>query len=174
MTDRAKPLLWAVLAGGLILVFGPGAVAGAQTNAPAPASVAPATPVANASTAPAKTIRVQVLGAVLRPGYVDVADGDRLSVALARAGVAVETRADLRRIVLVRANPENGKPAPIYQIDVYQALRRGDQRFDPILHADDKIYVPESRTPGLSPLQIADATFEAVAPQSTEMQTLQE
>jgi hypothetical protein len=137
MTVRAKRLLVAELAAGLILVLGPRAVAGAQTNGPAPASVAPATPVPNASTAPAKTIRVQVLGAVSHPGNIDVSEGDRLSVALARAGVAAETRADLRRVILVRANPETGKPAPSYQIDVYQALRRGDQRFDPILRADD-------------------------------------
>ena len=155
MTDRAKRLLAAELAAGLILVLGCGAVAGAQTNGPAPASAAPATPVPDASTAPAKTIRVQVLGSVSHPGNIVVSEGDRLTVALARAGVAVETRADLSRVVLVRANPENGKPAPSYQIDVYQALRRADQRFDPILRADDKIYVPELRAPVRPPLQIA-------------------
>lgn len=147
MMDRAKRLFVAELAAGLILVLGAGALAGAQTNAPAPAP--------DASSAPAKTIRVQVLGAVLNPGSITLSEGDRLLLALARAGGPVSMRADLSRVILVRANPETGKPAPGYVIDVFQALRRGDQRFDPILRADDKIFVPELRATMRPPAEVA-------------------
>jgi polysaccharide export outer membrane protein len=93
----------------------------------------------------AETIRVQVLGAVTRPGNVEVNEGDRLSMALARAGAEAQARPDLNRVYLTRVDPATGKTLPSYQIDLYQALQKGDQRYDPILRKDDKIYVPEAR-----------------------------
>ncbi|MDQ6926486.1 MAG: SLBB domain-containing protein [Candidatus Eremiobacteraeota bacterium] len=145
-----------------VLPFAPW-VAQAQSNPPASAPAAPATPTAEngatSSAVPAKTIRVQVLGTVSRPGNVDLKDGDRLLTALTRAGIAAPLRPDLSRIVLVRVDPVTGK-TPSYVIDVYQVLRHGDQRYDPILRADDKIYVPEARPMFRAPLQIA--TFEEV------------
>jgi polysaccharide export outer membrane protein len=100
----------------------------------------------------AETIRVQVLGAVSRPGNVEVNEGDRLSMALARAGTEAATRPDLNRVYLTRINPETGKTLPSYEINLFQALQRGDQRYDPILQKDDKIYVPEARS--VSPAMI--------------------
>jgi len=99
----------------------------------------------------AETIRVQVLGAVTRPGNVEVNEGDRLSMALARAGAEAAAKPDLNRVYLTRVDPATGKTMPSYQIDLYQALQKGDQRYDPILRKDDKIYVPEARTisPGM-------------------------
>ena len=92
----------------------------------------------------AETIRVQVLGAVSRPGNVEVNEGDRLSMALARAGAEASVKPDLNHIYLTRVDPATGKTTPSYMIDLYQALKHGDQRFDPILRKDDKIYVPEA------------------------------
>ncbi len=92
------------------------------------------------------TIRVQVLGAVSRPGNVEVAAGDRLTMALARAGAEASARSDLNRVYLTRTDPATGKTTPSYEINVYQALQKGDQRYDPILRKDDKIYVPEARS----------------------------
>jgi protein involved in polysaccharide export with SLBB domain len=99
----------------------------------------------------AETFRVQVLGAVTRPGNVDINVGDRLSMALARAGAEASQKPDLNRVYLTRVDPDTGKTLPSYEINVYQALQRGDQRFDPILRKDDKIYVPEARSisPGM-------------------------
>jgi polysaccharide biosynthesis/export protein len=94
----------------------------------------------------AETIRVQVLGAVSRPGNVEVNEGDRLSMALARAGAEASVKPDLNRVYLTRVDPATGKTLPSYQIDLYQALQKGDQRYDPILRKDDKIYVPEARS----------------------------
>ncbi|HYW54493.1 MAG TPA: polysaccharide biosynthesis/export family protein [Dongiaceae bacterium] len=93
----------------------------------------------------AETIRVQVLGAVTRPGNVEVNEGDRLSMALARAGTEASAKPDLNRVYLTRVDPVTGKTNTSFQIDLYQALMKGDQRYDPILRKDDKIYVPEAR-----------------------------
>ena len=128
-----------------VLPFAP-CIAQAQSNA--------ADDGAPAAAAPAKTIRVQVLGAVERPGNIDLKDGDRLLTALARAGAAATVKPDLSRVFLMRADPATGK-ASNYMIDVYRALRQGDQRYDPILRADDKIYVPEARSALHVPIQIA-------------------
>jgi protein involved in polysaccharide export with SLBB domain len=128
-----------------VLLFAP-CIAQAQSNAPDDG--------APAAAAPAKTIRVQVLGAVERPGNIDLKDGDRLLAALARAGAAATIKSDLSRVFLMRFDPATGK-AQNYMIDVYQALRHGDQRYDPILRADDKIYVTELRSTRHVPIQIA-------------------
>lgn len=100
----------------------------------------------------AETIHVQVLGAVTRPGNVEVNEGDRLSMALARAGAEAAARPDLNRVYLTRIDPATGKTLPSYRIDFYQSVQNGDQRFDPILRKDDKIYVPEARS--VSPAMI--------------------
>jgi protein involved in polysaccharide export with SLBB domain len=93
----------------------------------------------------AETIRVQVIGAVSRPGNVEINVGDRLTMALARAGAESSVRPDLNRVVLTRLDPATGKNTP-YQINVFQYLQGGDKRYDPILQKDDTIYVPEARS----------------------------
>ena len=110
-----------------------------------PAALAQTSPPAAAPAPIAETIRVQVLGAVARPGNVELREGDRLLLALARAGVSENLSSDLRRVHLIRLGATTGSTAPsYYQIDVYQAMLQGDQRFDPILRNGDKIFVPES------------------------------
>jgi polysaccharide export outer membrane protein len=94
----------------------------------------------------AETIRVQVIGAVSRPGNVEVNEGDRLSMALARAGAEASVHPDLARVHLTRTDPLTGKTTPSYEINVYNALERGDQRYDPILQANDKIWIPEAKS----------------------------
>lgn len=99
----------------------------------------------------AEMIRVQVLGAVTRPGNVEVNEGDRLSMALARAGTEAAAKPDLNRVFLTRVDPATGKTLPSYEINLYRALQQGDQQYDPILRKDDKIFVPEGRSisPGM-------------------------
>jgi protein involved in polysaccharide export with SLBB domain len=92
----------------------------------------------------AETIRVVVLGAVSRPGNVDVNEGDRLTSALARAGAEAQVKPDLNRVLLTRVDPGTGKIQKSYEINVYQALRLNDPRYDPILMKDDRIFVPEA------------------------------
>ncbi len=92
----------------------------------------------------AETIRVQVLGAVTRPGNVDVYEGDRLSMALARAGAEAQVKPDLNHVFIRRKDAATGKSVS-YEIDMFKALKGGDPRYDPILQKDDTVYVPEAR-----------------------------
>jgi polysaccharide biosynthesis/export protein len=98
-----------------------------------------------------ETFRVQVLGAVTRPGNVEVTEGERLSMALARAGTEAAAKPDLNRVYLTRYEPSLGRQMS-YRVDVYQALQNGQQQYDPILRKDDKILVPEAHT--VSPAMI--------------------
>lgn len=91
----------------------------------------------------AETIRVQVLGAVTRPGNVEVFEGDRLSMALARAGAEATAKPDLNRVYLTRKDPATGA-THTYQFNMFESLQKGDQRFDPILQKDDTVYIPEA------------------------------
>lgn len=95
-----------------------------------------------------ETIRVQVLGAVSRPGNVEINKGDHLSMAIARAGAEAASRPDLNRVFITRKDPTTGETKS-YQVNLYRALEQGQPQFDPILVQDDKVYVPEAR--GISP-----------------------
>lgn len=92
----------------------------------------------------AETIRVVVLGAVSRPGNVEVNVGDRLTSALARAGAEAAAKPDLNKVSLTRFDPATGKQQN-YEINVYTGLKTNDPRYDPILQKDDRIIVPEAR-----------------------------
>jgi polysaccharide export outer membrane protein len=91
----------------------------------------------------AETIRVQVLGAVSRPGNVEINKGDRLSMAVARAGAEAGSRPDLNRVFITRKDPTTGQTTS-YQVNLYMALEKGLQQYDPILVQDDKVFVPEA------------------------------
>jgi polysaccharide export outer membrane protein len=92
-----------------------------------------------------ETIRVQVLGAVSRPGNVEVTVGERLTMALARAGAEPAAHSDLSHVYLTRVDPATGKSTLSYDIDVHRALEKGDSRYDPVLLKGDKILVAEAR-----------------------------
>ena len=90
---------------------------------------------------------VKILGAVDKPGVIAVNEGDRLSMAIAKAGSSVDSKADLSRVLVTRTEPD-GKTAS-HQIDLYRAIDSGDIRYDPRLRKDDIVYVPlGSRTHG--------------------------
>lgn len=84
---------------------------------------------------------VDVAGAVDHPGEVQVNEGDRLSIAIAKAGNSQAAQSDLNHIRLIRN--VDGKQTTT-EINLYQALKGGDQSADPVLHKNDVIYVPES------------------------------
>lgn len=86
---------------------------------------------------------IQVLGAVDHPGVIQVREGDRVTMAIALAGDSRTSNADLNHVTLTRHFP-NGAVGT-YVVDLYPALERGDERYDPVLKAGDTLFVPESR-----------------------------
>ena len=153
-----------------VLVFGSAASRAAAGIEPIPV----AGPSAIAAPAPAK-VRVHVIGRVKNPGDYTLDAGARLSdVLIASGAYALEKLvartggtplpdtdcmlggANLRSIFLTRATETSRTTA--YLIDVTNALRRHDLRYDPVLQENDKIFVPEClpkvkiiSTPPLSP-----------------------
>jgi polysaccharide export outer membrane protein len=89
------------------------------------------------------TFDVTVLGAVDHPGLLSLNEGDRLSIAIAKAGNGTSSQADLTRIVVTRTEAD-GKTAS-HPVDLYQALEKGDPRFDPRLRKGDTVYVPVAK-----------------------------
>jgi polysaccharide export outer membrane protein len=88
------------------------------------------------------TLQVQVLGAVDKPGDVMVHEGDRLSMAIARAGTGSNSNADLNHITLRRAQPGGGTQT--LNVNLYDVLKSGDISRDPVMQKNDLVYVPQS------------------------------
>ncbi len=84
---------------------------------------------------------VDVSGAVDHPGDVSVNEGDRVSVAIAKAGNSQNSQADLNHIRLVRNGP-NGSQTQ--EINLYRALNDHDVAADVALEKGDVIYVPQA------------------------------
>jgi polysaccharide biosynthesis/export protein len=85
---------------------------------------------------------VEVAGSVDHPGDVQVNEGDRLSIAIAKAGDSQNANADLNHIRLIRTDAD-GKQTTT-EINLYQALNNGDQSADVALQKGDVIYVPQA------------------------------
>ncbi len=88
-------------------------------------------------------INVVVTGAVDHPGDIAVAEGDRLSMAIAKAGNSASSNADLNRIRVMRTSAD-GKTHE-YTVNLYQALEHNDEAADITLHKGDVVYVPQAR-----------------------------
>ncbi len=85
---------------------------------------------------------VEVVGAVDHPGQIVLNQGDRLSMAIAKAGNSATAQADLNNIRLVRTLAD-GKSAT-YKINLYRALEQGQSNYDVALQKGDVIYVPQT------------------------------
>jgi polysaccharide export outer membrane protein len=88
---------------------------------------------------------VDVVGAVDHPGDVQLNEGDRLSIAIAKAGDSANAHADLNHIRVVRTLP-NGQQTT-QEINLYDAFNKGDQAADIKLQKGDVVYVPQARQP---------------------------
>jgi polysaccharide export outer membrane protein len=88
-------------------------------------------------------IDVVVTGAVDHPGDIQVAEGDKLSMAIAKAGNSANANADLNNIRVMRTGPD-GKPQET-TVNLYQALEKGDGSADLALQKGDTIYVPQAK-----------------------------
>jgi polysaccharide export outer membrane protein len=89
------------------------------------------------------TFNVQVFGAVDKPGDVVMHQGDRLVMAIARAGNSPNSNSDLNRVV-VRHNVGDGK-ATTQTINMYDVYKNGDISNDLVMQKGDYVYVPEGR-----------------------------
>lgn len=88
------------------------------------------------------TIRVRVLGSVDHPGEIEVNQGDRVEIAIAKAGNSANSNADLNHIALTRRGPDGS--TKVDHINLYEALKNGNYANDDVLAPDDVIFVPES------------------------------
>jgi protein involved in polysaccharide export with SLBB domain len=86
------------------------------------------------------TFNVAVMGAVDHPGQVQIAEGDRLSMAIAKAGNSANANADLNHIRVVRTAADGSQH--ITEVNLYQALEKQDLSADVALQKGDVVYVP--------------------------------
>lgn len=92
------------------------------------------------------TFNIEVVGAVDKPGEVSISQGDRLSTAIAKAGNSSASNADLNAIRVTR-DVGNGQ-TKVYNINLYNALQKGDKSQDIELQKSDVVYVPVAKKGG--------------------------
>jgi polysaccharide export outer membrane protein len=88
-------------------------------------------------------IDVIVTGAVDHPGQIQVNEGDRLAMAIAKAGNSNGSNADLNHIHVIRKLPDGSTKE--MTINLYQALENNDMTADIALQKGDTIYVPAQK-----------------------------
>lgn len=89
------------------------------------------------------TIDVEVSGAVDHPGEIELKQGDRLSMAIAKAGDSTQTDGDLNNIHVTRAMPDGQSQS--FNVDLYQELQQGNVSKDIVLQKGDVVFVPKSK-----------------------------
>ena len=88
------------------------------------------------------TFNVVVTGAVDHPGDIQIAEGDKLSRAIAKAGNSAQSNADLNHIRVTHTGTDGKQTSQT--VNLYQALEKGDTSADVALHKGDVVYVPQS------------------------------
>ncbi|MDQ2872945.1 MAG: SLBB domain-containing protein, partial [Candidatus Eremiobacteraeota bacterium] len=89
------------------------------------------------------TFDIVVTGAVDHPGDVQLDEGDRLSMAIAKAGNSAGAGSDLNNVKVMRTLPSGQRTSQT--INLYQALEKNDSSADIQLMKGDVVYVPESK-----------------------------
>jgi len=92
------------------------------------------------------TFNVEVVGAVDKPGEIPISQGDRLSTAIAKAGNSANSNADLNNIKVTR-DIGNGQ-TKVYNINLYNALQKGQLDSDLVLQKNDVVYIPKAKSGG--------------------------
>lgn len=88
-------------------------------------------------------IDVEVSGAVDHPGEVELSQGDRLSMAIAKAGNSNNADADLNNIHVTRTSPTG--QIQNFNVNLYDSLQHGDTNVDMPLQKGDVVFVPKSK-----------------------------
>lgn len=103
---------------------------------------------ANGSTlyvpAPA-TFTIEVLGAVDKPGEVTLHEGDKLAMAVAKAGASPNTNPDFNNIEVKRTLPDG--TSQTYTVNLYATLKNGNVSQDLTMAKGDIVFVPQSKKP---------------------------
>jgi polysaccharide export outer membrane protein len=86
---------------------------------------------------------VTVTGAVDKPGDVQIAEGDHLSEAIAKAGNSANSNADLNNIRVIHTNADGTRTEQT--INLYSALEKGDSAADIPMQKGDVVYVPQAK-----------------------------
>jgi polysaccharide export outer membrane protein len=87
-------------------------------------------------------LTVEVIGAVDKPGDIQVRDGDDVAMAIARAGTATQQQADLNHVTVTRVGPGGSKT--VRTVNLYEILKKGDTTQDVVMQKGDLVYVPSS------------------------------
>jgi len=85
---------------------------------------------------------VHVLGAVQKPGDVELREGDNLAMAIARAGTSTAENPDLNRVTVTRLGPDGRSTTTAYNI--YDVVQKGDVSKDIVMRKGDLVYVPQA------------------------------
>jgi polysaccharide biosynthesis/export protein len=88
-------------------------------------------------------IDVEVSGAVDHPGEVELSQGDRLSMAIAKAGNSDNADADLNNIHVTRTSPTG--QVQNFNVNLYDSLQHGNTNVDMPLQKGDVVFVPKSK-----------------------------
>jgi polysaccharide biosynthesis/export protein len=88
-------------------------------------------------------ISVEVSGAVDHPGEVQLNEGDRLSMAIAKAGNGVSADSDLNNIHVTRFTAD-GKTQQ-FNIDLYNQLQHGNVASDLVMQKGDIVFIPQAK-----------------------------
>jgi polysaccharide export outer membrane protein len=93
---------------------------------------------------PEHSAKVAIMGNVRGPGYVDLPEGERVTVTgvIHRAGGYLD-KTKLTDILLIRGS-NGGNQAERIKVDVEAVLKKAELAKDPVVQANDVIYVPKS------------------------------
>lgn len=86
---------------------------------------------------------IEVSGSVDHPGEIELNEGDRLSMAIAKAGNSTASDGDLNHIHVTRVMP-NGQSQSI-NVDLYDQLQHGNVASDLVMQKGDVVFVPKSK-----------------------------
>ena len=88
-------------------------------------------------------ISVEISGAVDHPGEIELNEGDRLSMAIAKAGNSATADSDLNNVHVTRITPD-GKTQNL-NINLYDQLQHGNVASDIVMQKGDVVFVPKAK-----------------------------